>query len=428
VEFKRLETVEAVKSAEGNTIPAAKATSLGELQIRGGKRNLPTSLFGGPVLCVACRSTSNGKEGNAYFYTRTTKDGVKDLNASSYVSSGPALPYPDLVAWDEDGRLCAIVIENRVAVYLSNEPNFVLLGCVGIISPTMATSEVTNVRFVHGTLYCCTWNSVHCVLLGDLEEGLCKLDTYLLASTDVPRIPQKINDDRYIPFAPIPIALPLVQPTILGYQSGSLVVSTLRGVQAVPLSSPLLRIGLLLAGGQLERATKWFDAVANTDHEYLANFLERRGRPEMAIQLPGLSLETMVDISMRFGYLDRLEEIIETFGASGLRLIDMGRGVAPSLFGPELTTQSVVVCIGAYLLAHGRVELTRRLATECLRLGEEGRKDALFLGALLLPVDEADANRLITRAVEEGPIADDWLIGKYVRDYVLTSSSNPRTN
>jgi hypothetical protein len=38
----------------------------------------------------------------------------------------------------------------------------------------------------------------------------------------------------------------------------------------------------------------------------------------MAVQLPGLSLETIVDISMRFGCVDRLEEVVETYGVAGL--------------------------------------------------------------------------------------------------------------
>lgn len=77
----------------------------------------------------------------------------------------------------------------------------------------------------------------------------------------------------------------------------------------------------------------------------------------------------------------------------------------------------MVVTVGAYLLAHGRVELARRLATECLRLGEEGRKDALVLAALLLSVDEDDATRLINRAVENAH--ENWLLGEFVKDHLL---------
>ena len=87
------------------------------------------------------------------------------------------------------------------------------------------------------------------------------------------------------------------------------------------------------------------------------------------------------------------------------------------------------MCVGAYLLAHGRIELARRLATECLRSGEQGQRDALFLGALLLPVDESDAKRLIQRAVMEDatgqdPSLKEWLLGKYVREYVLRPNSS----
>jgi hypothetical protein len=401
-----------------------------------GNKTSQQHCFGGPVLCIASRTDADDKKdnGHAYFYTpkkldnNNSKDGQQQqeqqsILANSYVTSGPTLPYPDAMVWDDDGRLCAVVVENRVAVYLSSEPTFLLLGMVAVASPTTVTAPVTSIRFVHGALYCCTWNSVHCVMIGDLDGGLCKLDSYLLASTDVPSIPRKIYDDRALPFWPVPVPLPLIRPTILGYQSGSLILSTLRGVQAVPLYSPVMRIGLLLANGQLDRAVKWFDAVSTADHEALASFLERRGRPELAMQLPGLSLYTMIDMSMRLGYVDRLEEIVEMYGVSGLRSIDMGRGVAPTIFGPDTTPTTIVVSVGAYLLAHDRIELVRRLATECLRSGDEGRKDAFMLGTLLMPVDEDDASRLITRAVEEGgDISDDWLVGKFVRDYLLPSN------
>jgi hypothetical protein len=114
-----------------------------------------------------------------------------------------------------------------------------------------------------------------------------------------------------------------------------------------------------------------------------------------------------------------LEDVVETFGVSGLRAIDMGRGVSSSISGVEYNGHSVLVCVGAYLLAHGRVELTRRLATECLR-SAGGKKDAFLLGSLLLSVDKADATRLIQRAVgDDNGANEDWLMGDYVRNYVL---------
>jgi len=426
VELKRLGALESSQSGKGGGggaaaagLPAATCVGLGDIALRGGgNRNPPTAIFGGPVLCVASRSEED-REGHAYFYARK-----RDEKAASYQSSGPTLPYPDLVTWDDDGRLCAIAVANRAAVYLlGDEGDFVLLGTVRVCSPSVPTAPITTAKFVHGALYCCTCDSVHCVLLGDLEGGICHLDSYLLASTDVPMIPESKakssgTTEPYISLAPTPVSIPLMQPSVLGYQSGSLLVSTLRGVYAIPLNSPLLRIGLLLASGQAERAVRWFDAVPNSDHEALANFLERRGKPDLALELPGLSLETIVDFSMRYGYADRLEEVVETFGVGGLRAIDMGRGVSTSPFGPDSNAHSVVVCVGAYLLSHGRFELARRLASECLHAGEEGKKDAFLLGTLLLQIDESDATRLIHRAVGDEN-SDDWLIGNFARDFVL---------
>jgi hypothetical protein len=424
VEFRGLEPIEGQSAELSGGIPAATCNSLGELALRGGKRNPPTNIFGGPVICVASRSDED-QEGHAYFYTRKSNDSGAHI-PSTYISSGPTLPYPDLVTWDDDGFLCAIVVGNRVAVYLSDAPDFVLLGSVRIAAPSNSGSKVTSVKFVHRALFCCTWNSIHCVLLGDLNGGICHMDTYLLASAEVPTLPDaRTPNEENILFFPAPLLVPLVQPSVLGYQSGSLMVSTLRGVQAIPLTSSLMRIGLFLASGQVDRASKWFDAVRDSDHEALAAFLERRGYPELAVQLPGLSVETIVDFSMRYDYVDRLEDVVETFGVAGLRAIDMGRGVTRTIFGPEQDTASILVSVGAFLLAHGMVELTRRMATECLRFGDEGKRDAFLLGTLLLSVDEADGSRLIQRAVEEdGGPAEDWLMGNYVHKYLLSGERN----
>lgn len=63
--------------------------------------------------------------------------------------------------------------------------------------------------------------------------------------------------------------------------------------------------------------------------------------------------------------------------------------------------------VSAYLLSQGKAELVRRLATECLRSGEEGRQEAFVLASLLLTVDEADARRLVKRAVLGGTKSRD---------------------
>jgi hypothetical protein len=220
----------------------------------------------------------------------------------------------------------------------------------------------------------------------------------------------------------------LNQPVVLGYQSGSLLLSTVIGLMAIPLCHPLLRIGSLLGAGQTERAKRWFDAIPPSDHEALANFLERRGFPDLALQLPGLSLETLVDTCMRHGFNDRLEEVVGTYGVQGLRAIDLGRGVSSNVYGAENHGHSVVVSVAAYLLSQGKAELVRRLATECLGSSTiEGSKEAFILATLLLSVDATDARRLIQRAVDEAKVntgdgrdaANEWLVGKFVQEKFL---------
>ena len=391
-------------------------TGLGELSLRSGNRNPPTVLFGGPVLCVASKSDEND-EGLAYFYTR--KKGSKEEDATEYISSGPAFPCPDLVVWDEEGRLCAVVIQATISIYLSEEPAFTMLGTVKVGVLSHLDTQVISAIFLHGALYVTTRTAVQVIFLGDLEGGICFIDLYTLASSDVLTLPSKSVVSEYKSLTPPTIPLALNYPTALGYQNGSLIISTVSGIQGVPLASPLLRIGALLGSGHQQKAIKWFDAVPESDHELLATFLERRGAPEVALTLEGISLERSIDICMRHSYVDRLEELVEQCGLKGIGAIDMGRGLSANLFRqPGI---SFVVCVAAYLLSYGRVELVRRLATECLAAGEGGKQDAFMLASLLVTLDADDAKRVMYRAVEGEDADSDWIVGGFVNEYILHS-------
>jgi hypothetical protein len=421
VELRCIVSSEAQPADIGDGVTSSSSTSLGEIPLRGGNRQPPAALFSGPVLCVATRE-EDGSKGQAHFYT-SKKTGTENDRGSTYVTAGPTLPFPDLVVWDDDGVLVAVVLETRVAVYSSDNQQFVLLGTVRLGTTfDQGSGKITNAKFVHGTLYCCTSNSVHCIFLGSRDSEVCVLDTFLLATSNIAFAPSRSggSSDCIPPVTP----LPLVMPIILGYQGGSLLVSSLRGVFAVPLAHPLARVGSLLAANQVDTAVKWFEAIPSTDHETLASFLERQGRPELALSLSGLSLETYLDLTMRHGLIAQLEELVEDIGVRGLRMIDMGRGTARGLYvhAAAFGENSLVVCVGAYLLAHGRIEFVRRLASECLRLGEDGKRDTLALGSLMLSVDADDARRLLGRAVEDADGAD-WPVAAFVRDHVLSQSS-----
>ncbi|KAG7336508.1 hypothetical protein IV203_038853 [Nitzschia inconspicua] len=394
------------------------ASNLGTLTLRSGNRNPPTILFGGPVLCVGSK-LDELDEGLAYFYTK--RKGQEEESASAYVSSGPAFPCPDFVAWDDEGKLCAVVIQGRVSIYLSDEPNFVLLGTSRLRCGSDIGVEVISCRFLHGVLYCTTRSTIQCIFVGDLDGGICHLDSFVLASSEISTLPSKSILSDYKSLFPPTIPMPLVHPEVLGYQNGSLVLSTVSGIIAVPLGFPLIRIGSLICAGSehYPKAEKWFDAVPNHDHEVLADFLERRGVPELALSLPGISLETIIDFSMRYGCIDRLEEALEMHGLMGLRAIDMSRGLSSNVFGPEEDGVSILVCVGAYLLSHGRVEMVRRLATECLDSGEESKQEAFLLANLLLSVSGSDAKRVIQRSVEDVEDDGDWVVGSFVKQHIL---------
>ncbi|KAI2491925.1 hypothetical protein MHU86_22634 [Fragilaria crotonensis] len=414
-------------AAELGSIAAATARSIGEITLRGGNRLVPTDLFSGPNLCVA--SKDNGPDGGAaHFYT--LKPGVAEMAASNFVQAGPTLPCPDFVQWDDEGILCALVVQGLVAIYLSRDSEFVLLGNVELGAPREKNVTVTGLKFVHGVLYCTTRTTVQCVVLGDLStDCICNLDTFILASADGPTIGPKWT------ITPPTTPMTLNHPAVLGYQSGSLLVSTVTGLLAIRMDHPLLRISTLLAAGQTARAQRWFDAIPETDHEALAYFLDRRGAADLAVaQLTGLSLETMVDLSLRYGLTDKLEELILTYGVVGFHGIDMGRGVSVGILGPEEHGHSLVVSVGAYLLSQGRLELVQHLARECLALKNEvGTTEAFMLASLLLAVDTAEPRKILQASVGEKqePLADnvafqvepafsnDYALPTLVRDFIL---------
>ena len=83
----------------------------------------------------------------------------------------------------------------------------------------------------------------------------------------------------------------------------------------------------------------------------------------MAIQLPGLSLETIIDLSLWYGFTDCLINSIELHGVKNFHMIDMGQGVSGD------GSQSVIVCIRVYLLAQGKGSFVLLMANACLSFG-----------------------------------------------------------
>eukprot|EP00548_Thalassiothrix_antarctica_P009615 CAMPEP_0194160978 /NCGR_PEP_ID=MMETSP0152-20130528/78690_1 /TAXON_ID=1049557 /ORGANISM="Thalassiothrix antarctica, Strain L6-D1" /LENGTH=1001 /DNA_ID=CAMNT_0038870723 /DNA_START=620 /DNA_END=3625 /DNA_ORIENTATION=- len=388
-------------AAELGSIAAATARSIGNVSLRSGNLFPPTALFGGPNLCVVSRDTVNSSDkqagnGVAYFYA--LKFG-EETTAKNFVHSGPTLPCPDLCEWDETGTLCALVVQGFIAIYRSKEDTFVLLGNILLGAPSERQVAVIDLKFIHGTLYCTTRTTVQCIFLGDLEDetGICHLDSFVLASAEGPSGMSKNSI-----LAPPTIILTLNHPTILGYQSGSLLVSTVNGVCAISLNHPILRIGTLLAAGHTTRAKKWVEAIVPDHHEGLADFLCRRGAANLAANhCIGLSLETLIDLCLRYNLVDRLVQLVTDCGVKGLRQIDNGRAVTVDILGPQQHGNSFLICVAAFLLGNGQVEMVHELALECLKIGPEAKLEAIALTSLLLAAWPKKARKLLQEAVKE---------------------------
>ena len=382
--------VDAVELAAGASVAAATTVSLGSLTIRGGDRVIPTHLFGGPSLCVGCISMSDRSDLSdnvTYFYSRRSAALEKnDERASAYLTIGTSIPHPDLVTWDDSGQLCAVSYGTRVALYLSEESKFILLGSIRIVgSSSNSDLSLISMKFIHGVLFCSTQSSVHAIFMGDLGENdtVCELDAFEIATSGVPLYGLDNPDVS----SPAPIITALSQPYILSYHSGGLLVSTSCGLRLLPLSHPIIRIGTLLAANLVDRARKWIVAMPKAEHESLAHFLIRRGHVDLALRdLNGLSLETYIDLCMRFERTGELEHLIYNHSELASEISDWGR---------EENGNSAFLSIGIYLLGKGKVDCVKHLIAQAIESGlNELLVDAMKLSNFVAAVDQPEGNDL----------------------------------
>ncbi|KAL7469667.1 hypothetical protein ACHAXS_009923 [Conticribra weissflogii] len=402
VELKKIAEAEidAVELAAGASIAAATTVSLGYITVRGSDRASPIALFGGPALCIGClpladkssHFKSRREDGVAYFYSRRMLAiNENDTRASAYSTIGPCIPYPDLVCWDDSGKLCVVALGLRVALYLSDNPKFTLLGSVNVMGPIKRGehSRLISLKFIHNVLYCSTPSSVHCIFLGNImnNETVCELDEFTIASNAVPI--KGLDNPAYS--MPVPIIASLSRPHILSYHSGGLLVSTSSGLRLLPMSHPILRIGTLLAANLAEKARKWISASPKSEHDAIAHFLFRRGWTDLAInELSGLSMESYIDLCIQ---LDRFEELETLFNDNGTTLIheicDWGRGDITGGY-------SAFFCICVYFLSRGKVECARKLTREAFSSEiDELRVDAMKLAAVIAVLDKNEGKILL---------------------------------
>lgn len=254
---------------------------------------------------------------------------------------------------------------------------------------------------------------------------------------------------------PTPLTMSLNCPNVLNYYHGSLLISTSTGVYAISLDHPLLRIGILLSSNQTTRASPWFQVIHPMYYEALANFLQRRGHPQLSLQLSNhLSLDYLVSLSLKYHFTDTLESLYEHYGFHTIRKCKLDHNIVTLSNDHDDHRRSVIECIAAYFLSRGNVELVRRIISECIMHHNDdsnnadatnainSRKEALFLSSLLYVIDEKDGQRLVKRAVgiagannanaattsnivgkdnygDDTDIFLQWPIGKFVKDNLI---------
>ena len=186
--------------------------------------------------------------------------------------------------------------------------------------------------------------------------------------------------------SPVPVIAALSQPHILSYHSGGLLVSTSFGLRLLPLSHPIIRIGTLLGANLIDRARKWICAMPKAEHDILAHFLIRRGYATLALRdLNCLSLETYIDVYMRYELTDELEHLlVYTHSPDVIQEIsEWGRSNGHSAF----------LSIGIYMLGKDKVDCVRRLIASAIDSGSaQLLVDSMKLANFVSALDKSEGN------------------------------------
>ena len=133
--------------------------------------------------------------------------------------------------------------------------------------------------------------------------------------------------------------------------------------------------------------------MPKNDHDDLANFLIRRGHVNLAVsELNGLSLETYIDLCMRYERSDELLHLMSTRGSEVIpETCDWGSDYGYSAF----------FSLGMYMLGKDHTECTKAMITQAVatRVGKL-LVDATKLAAFVSVVDETEGSALLQKVIE----------------------------
>ena len=171
-------------------------------------------------------------------------------------------------------------------------------------------------------------------------------------------------------------------------------MSTDVGLRLLPLSHPLIRIGTLLAANLTEKARKWIFDIPQAHHDFLCHFLIRRGRADLAIRdLNGLSLETFIDLCIKYERTPELENLISGHGGQVVKEI--------SSWGRDEGGYSAISAIGLYMLGKNKIDCVKQLVGHLIDFGtDEVLVDAIKLATLIGALDHSGGGALLQSVIK----------------------------
>ena len=126
----------------------------------------------------------------------------------------------------------------------------------------------------------------------------------------------------------------------------------------------------------------------------MSYFLIRRGREDLAIRdLNGLSLETYIDLCIRYERTSELENLINTHGGQVVKEI--------SGWGKEESGYSAISAIGLYFLGKDKIECVTKFVGQLISCGtDEVLVDAIKLATLIGALDQSGGGTLLQNVID----------------------------